>query len=195
MHGLRVDGLDAEQYRSSWLEFGIPRAEVDRVVEFDRRWGGLALPPAPFYDGGPRFFRPDTPEGSNAEGWWFEAGPQRSALPYSFMIGPTGEFGIHGDRWVSLHESVEGWVESIALAQHAATWARQVTKLQGSEVDTITLDRFEPVAEVRGMSDTWWRGPDSLVAVYGGEAGCFGSPRFRMALVFSGLDEWGLTGG
>src|SRR5690348_3224833 len=54
-------------------------------------------------------------DGSVVSGWWFEAGLQRTAVPYSFMIGPAGEFGIHAQRWVPLHASIEGWVESLAL--------------------------------------------------------------------------------
>ncbi|GID33399.1 hypothetical protein Abr02nite_83820 [Paractinoplanes brasiliensis] len=119
---------------------GIPAAEIDRTVAFQRRWGGLVLPPAPQYDGGPRYFQADTPDSSPTEaadgspvpGWWFEAGPQRTAVPYSFMIGPTDEFGIHdGRRWVPLHASIEGWIESLALAHHAANWAKQITKVTG----------------------------------------------------------------
>ncbi|WP_194838723.1 hypothetical protein [Nocardia sp. XZ_19_369] len=37
---------------------------------------------------------------------------------------------------------------------------------------------FEPVTEVRGLADTWWRGSDSLVAIYTGEAECFGAQKF-----------------
>lgn len=111
------------------------------------------------------------------------------------MIGPNGEFGLRGDSWVPLHASVEGWVESLALARHASFWAKQVTRLHGDEVEALSLDGFEPVEEVRGIADMWWRGPDSLVALYNGEAECFsGQAAFRVALVYAGLDEWGLRG-
>jgi hypothetical protein len=46
-----------------------------------------------------------------------------------------------------------------------------------------------------GRADTWWRGSDSLVALYTGEAEALGIPEGRVALVYSGLDEWGLRGG
>jgi hypothetical protein len=62
-------------------------------------------------------------------------------------------------------------------------------------VHTLGLDRFEAVVEVRGLADTWWRGGDSLVAVYSGESMCMGAPAFRTAWIYSGLDEWGLRGG
>jgi hypothetical protein len=204
VHAVQVDVLDVEQYRSVWLESGIPAAEVDRVAEFQSRWGGIVLPPAPVYDGGPRYFEADTPDsspartadGSTVTGWWFEAGTQRCAVPYGFVIGPAGEFGIAtGGNWAPLHASVEGWVESLALAHHAAMWAKQVTRVTGAAVNDLDLDGFEPVAEVRGLADTWWRGPDSLVAVYSGESACLDAPLARDALIYSGLDDWGLRGG
>src|SRR4051812_31591016 len=50
-HGVRADVPDVEQYRLAWLESGIPATEIDRAARFQRRWGGLVLPPAPDYDG------------------------------------------------------------------------------------------------------------------------------------------------
>lgn len=195
VHGIRVDVRRVEENRQWWLDRGIPVAVIDRMAAYQERWGGLLLPPASQYDGGPKYFDPDSPEGSPSEGWWFEAGTQRTAVPYLFMIGPAGEFGIHAERWAPLHETVEGWVESLALAHHAAMWAKQITKVTGDDVDRIALDAFEPVREVRGLADTWWRGIDSLVAIYSGEAECLSLPRGRTALIYSGLDEWGLRGG
>ncbi|MER7180097.1 hypothetical protein ABT404_11540 [Streptomyces hyaluromycini] len=194
-HGIKADVPRVSRHREQWLALGIPSAEIDRVTAYQEHWGGLVLPPAPHYDGGPKYLDTDVPEGSPAEGWWFEAGPQRTAVPYSFMIGPGGEFGIHGDRWTPLHQTVEGWVESVALAHHASMWAKQITKVTGDDVDALALDTFEPVKEVTGLADTWWRGSDSLVAVYAGEAECLSAPRCRTALVYSGLGEWGLYGG
>ncbi|GAA3784754.1 hypothetical protein ACFS5L_07305 [Streptomyces phyllanthi] len=191
-HGVKVDVVPAERHRESWLGHGIPAAQIDRVVAFQQRWGGLVLPPSPLYDGGPRYLDPDVPEGSADEGWWFEAGIQRTAVPFSFMIGPNDEFGIQEERWTPLHATIEGWVESLALAHHAALWARRITRVSGDEVDEIPLDSYEPVPEVRGLADTWWRGADSLVAVHGGKAECFSAPRWRTALVYSGLEEWAL---
>lgn len=188
VHGVQVAGLDVEEQRERWAESGIPAAEIDRVAAFQRRWGGLALPPAPGYDGGPRYLDADTPEGSAADGWWFDVGPQRAAVPYAFMLGPAGEFGIHSDRWVPLHASVDGWVESLALAYHAAALARTVTRLEGDEVDRIALDGYEPVPEVAGLADTWWRGPGTLVAIYTGEALAMSALAARTARVYAGLD-------
>nr|WP_206328050.1 hypothetical protein [Streptomyces sp. S3(2020)] len=162
-HCVRVDIKPMEQHRQKWLELDIPAEETDRVVAFQRRWGGLALPPSPRYEGG-------------------------------FMIGPGGEFGLHSWRWTALHETIEGCVESLALAHHAALWAKCITKVTGDEVEAVALDGYQPVREVRGLADTWWRGADSLVAIYNGEADCLSAPRSRTALIYSGLDEWGLGG-
>ncbi|WP_194818833.1 hypothetical protein [Nocardia sp. XZ_19_385] len=195
-HGVKLEVQPAEDHRQWWLERGIPAGLVDRMTAYQKKWGGLHLPPAPQYDGGPRFFYPDSPETDNA-GWWFEAGTQRTAVPFMFMIGPSGEFGIQADRagWVPLHSSIEGWVESLALAHHASTWARQITRLVGDELDGIDFDNYEPVREVVGLADTWWRGSDSLAALYTGEAEGLDFPRARVALIYSGLDKWGLHGG
>jgi hypothetical protein len=111
------------------------------------------------------------------------------------MIGPSGEFGIHAGQWVPLHATVEGWVESLALTHHASMWAKEIVKVTGDEVDGIVLDEYEPVHEVLGLADTWWRGVDSLVAIHSGEADALSFPRGRTALIYSGLDEWGLRGG
>ncbi|TWD15324.1 hypothetical protein FB570_113174 [Streptomyces sp. T12] len=165
------------------------------MAAFQERWGGLLLPPASQYDGGPKYFEADSPEGTASEGWWFEAGTQRTAVPYSFMIGPAGEFGIHANHWAPLHATVEGWIEALALTHHAAMWAKRITKVTGDDVDGIELGTMEQVPEVRGLADAWWRGADSLVAIYTGEARCLSFPRGRTALIYSGLDDWGLHGG
>jgi len=187
-HGVQVDALDVEGHRQRWAELDIPAVQIERVAEFQRRWGGLVLPPSPQYDGGPRYFDADTPEGSAADGWWFDVGLQRAAAPYAFMVGPAGEFGIHSDRWVPLHGSVDGWVESLALAHRAAARAKQVIRVEGDEVDRIILDGFEPVPEVDGLADRWWRRAGSLVAIYTGEAVALSAPAARVARVYSGLD-------
>ncbi|MGJ7420598.1 hypothetical protein AB9128_32650 [Streptomyces cinereoruber] len=193
-HGVKVDVRPVEGYRQWWLDRDVPASAIDRMAAYQERWGGLLLPPGPKYDGGPKYLDPDAPEADSA-GWWFEAGMQRTAVPYSFMIGPSGEFGIHAGKWAPLHATVEGWVESLALAHHASMWAQQVTKLVGDDADGIDLTGYTPVREVRGLTDTWWRGPDSLVALYDGEAKALDFPRGRTAMIYSGLDEWGLRGG
>lgn len=194
-HGVKVDIRPIEEHRQWWLERDIPAAVINRMAAYEEQWGGLVLPPSPQYDGGPRYLEADSPEGSTFDGWWFEAGMQRTAVPYSFMIGPSGEFGIHAGRWVPLHATVAGWVESLALTHHVSVCAKQILKVTGDDVDRIVLDGYEPVREVKGLADTWWRGADSLVTIYSGEAEALSFPRGRTALIYSGLDEWGLRGG
>ncbi|MER5597713.1 hypothetical protein [Streptomyces sp. NPDC002265] len=97
-------------------------------------------------------------------------------------------------RDVSPKADREG-IEALALTHHASMWAKQITKITGDDVDGIELDAMEPVLEVEGLADNWWRGTDSLVAIYTGEARCLSFPRGRTALIYSGLDKWGLYGG
>ncbi|WP_098019740.1 hypothetical protein [Streptomyces sp. b62] len=193
-HGVKVDVRPVEGHREWWLERDVPPAVIDRMAAYQDRWGGLLLPPAPQYDGGPKYLDPDSPEEDSA-GWWFEAGMQRTAVPYSFMISPSGEFGMQAEEWAPLHATIEGWVESVALAHHASGWAKQVAKLVGEDVASIDLTGYEQVREVMGLTDTWWRGQDALIALYSGEAAALNLPRGRTAVIYSGLDERGLRGG
>ncbi|MEU9418455.1 hypothetical protein [Streptomyces sp. NPDC048272] len=193
IHGHWTGRADIEQYRARWMEHGVPGAQIDRVSAYEAVWGGLALPPSPHYDGGPRTLSGDVPEGPDPD-WHFEAGLQRTALPYSFMIGPNGEFGLHAGDWVPLHSTVEGWVEAVALADHARRCARTTTTVTGDAVDELDLKGFERVPEVAALADTWWRGPDSLIAIYRGEAEVMNAPQCRTATVYGDLDKWGFRG-
>ncbi|MEU2879357.1 hypothetical protein [Streptomyces sp. NPDC007070] len=186
-NGVRVPRRNIRRHRDAWLDQGIPAAEIDRAAAFQDRWGGLALPPAPFYEGGPRILNADRPEGPAAEGWSFPAGSCRVSMAYGFVIGPDGAFGIDAHRWTPLHSSTDGWVESLALADHAGRWAETVTRVVGEAVESLDLDGYEPVPEVQGLTDTWWRGENSLVAVYRGEAVGLGAPRCLEARVYSGV--------
>ncbi|MER6392779.1 hypothetical protein ABT236_30485 [Streptomyces sp. NPDC001523] len=85
-------------------------------------------------------------------------------------------------------------MEALALAHHARRCARSTTTLTGDEVDGIDLDSFEAVPEVAGIADTWWRGTDSLIAIYRGEAEVMHAPQCRTATIYAGLDDWGLRG-
>jgi hypothetical protein len=96
--------------------------------------------------------------------------------PYSFVVASGGEFGLESGGWTPLHAGIEGWVESLALARHASLSAESVTVVRGAAADDLGLDGFEPVAEVQGLNDTWWRGKDSLVAVHRGEAEALSHP-------------------
>jgi hypothetical protein len=185
VHGSRVASPVAGSYRERWLGMGVPSSVVDQTAFVEARWGGLLLPPALEYDGGPQFFGPDTPEASDGNAWWFEAGSARTALYYSFMIGPGGEFGIYGDRWVALHESVEGWVESLALEWSLRRAARTITRIIGPEVEDLSLRTLDPVTEVGGVTDSWWRDGAGFVSIYRGEAEMFSRPDYQVAYVYT----------
>jgi hypothetical protein len=192
-HGVRLEPLALEEYRARWLAAGVPGKQIDRAVAFEERWGGFVLPPSPCYDGGPKYLDADVPGHVDGVGWCFEVGTPRSALPYSFQIGPDGAFGIRGPgTWVRLHASIEGWIEALSLAHHAASHASRISVLRGAEAKGVDLDGFEEVRAVQGIADRWWRGPDSLVAVYHGESQVFGHPGPAAVHVYSGLDKWGL---
>jgi hypothetical protein len=177
VHGIRLRRQDIRRYRDAWIGHGIPAAEIDRAAAFQDRWGGLALPPAPFYEGGPRILDADCPEGFAAGGWSFPAGDCRVSVAYGFVIGPDGAFGIGAYRWTPLHASTVGWVESLALAAHARRWAKTVTRIRGKAAEALDLGGYEPVLEVQGVTDAWWRGKDSLIALCRGEAVGLDAPR------------------
>ncbi|MGX1774426.1 hypothetical protein ACWIGW_20090 [Nocardia brasiliensis] len=193
---IRVETPSFEQLGQQWLESGVAATLVDRVLDFQRRWGGLVLPPAADYEGGPKVLWAEMLAGAaRAEFGWFSAGDCRVSMAYGFTIGPAGEFGIDIDPFVPLHASIEGWIESLALAHHASHYAQRISTIRGDEIDELAVSDFEPVPEVRGLADTWWRGPDSLVSIHTGEAEVFGRSRWRVARVYAGLGEWGLHGG
>jgi hypothetical protein len=198
-HGVWLDAPPVSQSRRAWREAQIPDEVIDRAEEYQARWGGLVLPSAPGMPqdaAGPRLLNADTPEREDTfapPGWAFGAGPQRTAVPYSFLIGPDGTFGIAGgdhDRWVPLHSSIDGWVEALALAYAAVDVADTVTRLTGSAVDQLDLTGMQPVAEVGGITNRWWYRPGLLAAVYSGEADLIARPAYRTAYLYDGnIDE------
>ncbi|WP_146605938.1 hypothetical protein [Micromonospora craterilacus] len=163
---------------------------IERMTAYEAQWGGWLLPPAPRYEGGPKVFRSDVPEADGAGNWWFDAGDPRVSTWYGFMIGPESEFCID-DRAnrVILHSSIEGWVESVALAYQVRYWAPQSVTVRGAAVDEIDLSDMEEFVEVAGVSDGWWRKADTVVAVYRGEAWLLGSPEEQIAIIYSGITE------
>lgn len=85
-------------------------------------------------------------------------------------------------------------LQALALASHAGYWAKPITKIKGSAVAELDLEGLEPVPEVQGLADTWWRGKNSLVAVYRGEASGFDAPHCLRAHIYDGPDTWGRRG-
>jgi hypothetical protein len=195
VHGIWLDAPSVSQWRPQWKEAGVPSAVIDRIDDYQARWGGLALPAAPGLPedaAGPRLLGADTPEredGFPGQGWFFEAGPQRTAVPYSFLISSDGAFGIAGGgdgKWVPLHGSIDGWVESLALAYAAVDIADTVTRLTGRAIDKVDLTSMQPVGPVKGLANGWWYRPGLLVALYAGESELFDRPNYRTAFVYSG---------
>lgn len=185
VHGIKIDVQPVLELREWWRARGIPEPVIDRMVAYQQRWGGLILPPGEAYGGGPKYFRSDVPERLSEDGWWCEAGDPRASVPYLFMIGPADEFGIYANgRWTALHRTVEGWVESLALAAHASQSADKISRVSGDDVDRLDLTGFQPVHEVAGLTDNWWRRPGTLIAIYSGPPEHSG-PR-RTALIYSG---------
>ncbi|MFV2008494.1 MULTISPECIES: hypothetical protein [unclassified Micromonospora] len=194
-----LDVPPVSQSRRAWREARIPDEVIGRAERYQIRLGGLVLPSAPGMPedaAGPRMLSVGAPEWedtSASQGWFFEAGPQRTAVPYSFLIGPDGTFGIAGgdhDRWVPLHSSIDGWVEALALAYAAMDVADTVTRLTGSAVDRLDLTAMQPVAQVGGIANGWWYRPGLLAAVYTGEAELFARPAYRTAYLYAGnIDE------
>ncbi|GAA0612476.1 hypothetical protein GCM10010394_47870 [Streptomyces crystallinus] len=86
-------------------------------------------------------------------------------------------------------------MESLALADHAHRWARTVTRVTGTAVESLASAALSPYPKVRGVTDNWWRGEDSLIAVHRREAVGFDAPQCLQDHVCGGLDEWGLHGG
>ncbi|MFD9377830.1 hypothetical protein ACFWBH_20160 [Streptomyces sp. NPDC059999] len=66
--------------------------------------------------------------------------------------------------------------------------------MTGDKVEALDLYNFEAVPEVACIADTWWRGTDSLIAIYRGEAEVMHAPQCRTATIYAGLDDWGLGG-
>jgi hypothetical protein len=194
-NGVRTRPRRLDRYREDWISAGVPSEVADRAIEFQRLWGGLALPPGPFYDGGPKYFEVGDFERAETGEWLFEVGPSRTAVPYGFMIGPDGAFGIAATRWVALHTSIEGWIGSLSLAHDAFAYAEQVTRFTNNRVDAIDFTGFDRVEEVEGLVDTWWRGDGVLLASCSGEAEAFEAPQTREVLRYTGVPGWLLDRG
>lgn len=189
-HGHRLYTGMSDSVLAHWSTHGIPTAVVERMAAFEARWGGLLLPPAPRYEGGPKVLQSDLPEISPDGRWSFEAGDQRFSMAYSFSIGPDDEFGIeNGTQRVVLHSSIAGWIESVALAYEVQLRAPRLAVVPGRAVDDIELSAMKPFTEVAGVSDSWWRGEDTVAAIYCGEALLFGRPDLQSATVYTGISQ------
>ncbi|WP_155375026.1 hypothetical protein [Catellatospora vulcania] len=190
-HGVRREVWSAEQHRRHWHRYHRPAEAIEHLAAYQGRWGGLELPPSPEYEGGPHVLDADDPTVEEGLGACFTAGRPRAALAYGFMVDGAGRFGIvAGDTWVPLHGSVEGWVESVALRHLADRMPAKVALATGARLDGLPERlRLRPVAEVAGDTDGWWRGEDTLLAIYRGEARLFGNAHYQTAYLYTGIDQ------
>lgn len=188
-HAARVHSLTAEHHDERWTDLGRPKLAVDQLIAHQRRWGGLVLPPAACYEGGPFDLDADDPD-VDEDGLVFTVGRPRYSVPYGYAVDADGQFGICGSGypWVPLHASVYGWVEALALSYAARDSARLVRRITGAEADELIdgLDGLAPLPEVAGIADNWWRTPDAFVATYRGERLFFGGRTSAVVLVYEG---------
>jgi hypothetical protein len=190
-HAARVRSWTAEQHQQHWTDLGRPKLAVDQLIAHQRRWGGLVLPPAACYEGGPFGLDADDPD-LDEDRLVFTVGRPRYSVPYGYAVDTDGRFGICGSGypWVPLHASVDGWVEALALTYAARDTARLVRRITGPAADKLIadLDGQAPLPEVAGIADNWWRTSDALVATYRGESLFFGGRTSAMVLVYEGLN-------
>ncbi|MGW4948035.1 hypothetical protein ACWEOZ_41330 [Actinoplanes sp. NPDC004185] len=175
-----------EQHQRHWTALGRPASAVDQLVAHQQRWGGLVLPPAADYEGGPFDLSADDPDADD-DGVVFTVGRPRCSVPYAFAVDRDGRFGICGSGypWVALHASIDGWVESLALTYAAREEARLVRRVTGTEADDLlaSLAAQPPIAAVAGLADSWWRVPDGFVSVSRGESLCLSGGRLTPSVV------------
>jgi hypothetical protein len=188
-HAARVHSLPAEHHYEHWTGLDRPTLAVDQSSAHQRRWGGLVLPPAACYEGGPFDLDGDDPD-LDEDRLVFTVGRPRYSLPYGYAVDTDGRFGICGSGypWVALHASIEGWVEALALTYAARDTARLVRRITGPEADELIdgLDGLAPLPEVAGIADNWWRTPHALIATYRGERLFFGGRTSALVLVYEG---------
>ncbi|WP_144126800.1 hypothetical protein [Catellatospora sichuanensis] len=190
-HAIRRETWSAEQHRRHWHRDGRAADAIEHLAAYQARWGGLELPPTPEYEGGPRVLDADDPSVAEDLGPCFTAGAPRSATAYGFVVDGAGHFGIVAEgTWVPLHGSVEGWVEAAALRHLADGLPAEVRMATGTRIDGLPERyRMRPVPEVAGVADGWWRGKDSLLAIYRGEARLFGNLQYQTAYLYLGIDD------
>jgi hypothetical protein len=108
------------------------------------------------------------------------AGTQAGAIR-----GPALGTGVAGgDGDVEL--DAVGGVKSLALAHVAAYWAPCITQSSRHGSRRLEPVRSGIIPRGRRPVDTWWRGEETVIAVYRGEAHLFGDPALQAATVYSG---------
>lgn len=189
-HALRLPSSREAQSAEGWLEQGVDQNLVQRAVDYNRRWGDLHLPPSMFYNGGPRYLGSDILAGRWSTSGYFEAGPARFSVDYDFLVAPSGVFGVGGERFIPLYQSVEGWVESLALEYLLRRVAAEKRQLKGGSVSSLDLSRMVHFPRIRGMSDIWLMGDEQVVFLGRGQGLLRGNPDDFIAVVYSGIPDW-----
>ncbi|GAA3440772.1 hypothetical protein [Planomonospora venezuelensis] len=189
--GRREDVLTAEELREHWRSWGRSGPLIDKMVDYQARWGGLALPElaVPLYDGGVAvMYGEDLGELEEAS-WCFGAGMDHYSVAHWFCVDPQGRFGILYEHWVALHSSVSGWIEACALADAAQAMERIGTwrgeEARRARILTHVLPGLTPVPEVEGLADNWWQDNGVLFAAYDGEARVFRSERSAFTALYA----------
>ena len=185
-HGVRVPSWSVERHLSHWTGLGRPDTAIEALLAHQERWGGLALPPADDYEGGPYDLDADDPDPE-----LFAVGRPRCSVPFAFAVDREGRFGVCGSGlpWVPLHSSVAGWVESLALTYHARQNAQTVRRLAGSQAEKLIagLAGRAPAPEVGGLADNWWRTDNGYAWVPTGESLLFGGRSRAVAVLYEGV--------
>ncbi|GAA3424607.1 hypothetical protein GCM10018953_17900 [Streptosporangium nondiastaticum] len=93
--GRREREPTAEEWRKHWERQGKAGPLVDLMVDYQTRWGGLALPElaAPLYDGGVAVMSADDPGDTEGVGLCFTAARPRSLTTPRSLRGPIVPHG------------------------------------------------------------------------------------------------------
>jgi hypothetical protein len=188
-HGERVTSNRAQRSADQWVEQGFDEVLVLRAVAYERRWGDLYLPPSMLFNGGPKYLGPDLLAGNWSDGGFIEAGSARFSVFYDFLLGPDGAFGVGGTEFIPLYASVEEWIESLALEYGVRRVAKEIRKLNGSEVLSLDLSAMLPFPGVSGLSESWFIDAERVVFVSRGISLISGHPEDLVAIVYSDIPD------
>ena len=188
-HGQRVTSNRVQRSAAQWIEQGFDEALVLRAVDYERRWGDLYLPPSILFNGGPKYLGPDLLAGNWSDGGYVEAGAARFSVFYDFLLGPDGAFGVGDTEFIPLYASVEGWIESLALEYEIRSVAKEMRKLEGSEVSSLDLSAMSSFPRVSGLSESWLMDAERVVFVSRGIGLISGHPEDLVAIVYSGIPD------
>lgn len=186
-HGQRIYSDRVQRSAAQWIEQGVDGALVQRAADYGQRWGDLYLPPSTLFNGGPRYLGPDVLVGNWSEGGYLEAGPARFSVPYDFLLGPDGAFGIGDIEFVPLYASVEGWIESLALEEELRSVATEIRRFTGPEVSSLDISMMSPYPGVSGISESWVMDAERAIFVSRAISLISGHANDVVAIAYSGI--------